>query len=66
MSAVDEEAELTREDKARLKALLKLLDKAVRGGVDTPRPGVQDSTDPGRRAKIRAKVIKHLKRQGRL
>jgi len=57
---------LTREDRLRLKALLKLLDRAVRGGVDAPKPVVQESADPDRRAKIRAKVIKHLKRQGRL
>jgi hypothetical protein len=32
----DTDAELTREDKLRLKALLRLLDKAVSGAVDTP------------------------------
>jgi hypothetical protein len=65
METADDDVELTREDKLRLKALLKLLDKAASGTVAPP-PAVVALPDPDRRAKIRAKVIKNLKRQGRL
>jgi hypothetical protein len=39
MPTADDDAELTREDRLRLKALLRLLDKAVSGAVDTPATG---------------------------
>lgn len=55
---------LTEEEARSLASLLLKLTKGA--DVDEPpRPVVQEP-DPDRRAKIRAKVIKHLKRQGAL
>ena len=68
MGAADDDAELTREDKLRLKALLRLLDKAATDPVDPPpsrrvRPARQPLTAE-EKAEVEARVDKALRRHG--
>jgi hypothetical protein len=69
MGAADDDAELTREDKLRLKALLRLLDKAATAlPVDPPavrrvRPSRQSLTAE-EKAEVEARVNKALRRHG--
>jgi hypothetical protein len=66
METADDDVELTREDKLRLKALLKLLDKAVggavdRGGVTTIEPAAPTPEDF---AELRARRRRRAHRNG--